>query len=111
MTFRRRAAVLAAGGAGALLLVIGSPVTASAAPTYTTANVTLNIRSGPSTGYSIVGTLPASSKVLLYCQTPGTTVTGTYGTSNIWDNISSGEYISDAYVNTGSDGYVTSRCG
>ena len=110
MTFRRRASVLLAGGAGALVLVIGSQVTASAAQQYTTANVTLNIRSGPGTGYSIVGTLPGSSKVLLYCQTPGTTVTGTYGTSNIWDNISNGEFISDAYVNTGSDGYVTSHC-
>ncbi len=54
--------------------------------------------------------MTGSSKVPLYCQTPSTTVTGTYGTSNIWDNISSGEYISDAYVNTGSDGYVTSHC-
>ncbi|MEV6486722.1 hypothetical protein [Streptomyces sp. NPDC051576] len=110
MTFRRRASVLLAGVAGALLMVMGSPVTASAAQTYTTANVRLNIRSGPGTGYSIVGNLPASSKVLIYCQTPGTTVTGTYGTSNIWDNISSGEFIADAYVNTGSDGYVASRC-
>jgi uncharacterized protein YraI len=110
MTFRRRASVLLAGTAGALLLVMGSPVTASAAQTYTTANVTLNIRSGPGTSYNIVGTLPGSSKVPIYCQTPGTTVTGTYGTSNIWDNISNGEFISDAYVNTGSDGYVASRC-
>jgi uncharacterized protein YraI len=77
---------------------------------YTTANVRLNIRSGPGTGYSIVGTLPGGSQVPIYCQTPGTTVTGTYGTSNIWDNISNGEFISDAYVNTGSDGYVASRC-
>ncbi|WTE48999.1 SH3 domain-containing protein [Streptomyces sp. NBC_01622] len=89
---------------------MGSPVTASAAQTYTTANVTVNIRNGPGTSYSIVGTLPGGSKVPIYCQTPGTTVTGTYGTSNIWDNISNGEFISDAYVNTGSDGYVASRC-
>lgn len=34
-----------------------------------------------------------------------------YGTSNIWDNISNGEFVSDAYVKTGSDGYVASRCG
>ncbi|MFD0184335.1 SH3 domain-containing protein, partial [Streptomyces sp. NPDC127133] len=27
------------------------------------------------------------------------------------DNIDSGEYVSDAYVNTGSDGYVAERCG
>jgi uncharacterized protein YraI len=72
--------------------------------------VQLNVRSGPGTGYSIVRVLPEGAKVPIYCQTPGTTVTGYYGTSNIWDNISNGEFVSDAYVNTGSDGYVASRC-
>ncbi|MEV6507135.1 SH3 domain-containing protein [Streptomyces sp. NPDC051642] len=84
--------------------------TVAAVHYYTTADVRLNIRSGPGTSYSIVGSLPGGSRVPIYCQTPGTTVTGTYGTSNIWDNISSGEFISDAYVSTGSDGYVASRC-
>ncbi|MGX1545360.1 SH3 domain-containing protein [Streptomyces adustus] len=83
---------------------------AATLPYYTTAPVRLNVRSGPGTGYSIVRTLPGGSKVPIYCQTPGTTVTGTYGTTNIWDNISNGEFISDAYVQTGSDGYVASRC-
>ena len=72
--------------------------------------VRLNVRSGPGTGYTIIRVLPEGAKVPIYCQTPGPTVTGPYGTSNIWDNIDSGEYVSDAYVNTGSDGYVASRC-
>jgi uncharacterized protein YraI len=84
---------------------------AAAVPYYPVApGVRLNVRSGPGTGYSIVRVLPEGSKVAIYCQTPGTTVSGPYGTSNIWDNISSGEYVSDAYVKTGSDGYVASRC-
>ena len=33
-------------------------------------------------------------------------MTGTYGTSTIWDRIGSGRYVSDAYVYTGHDGYV-----
>ena len=37
-------------------------------------------------------------------------MTGYYGTTSIWDNIDDGEYISDAYVNTGSDGYVRPHC-
>ncbi|MEU0060961.1 SH3 domain-containing protein, partial [Streptomyces sp. NPDC006334] len=49
--------------------------------------------------------------VAIYCQTPGTSVSGPYGTSSIWDNIGSGQYVSDTYVRTGSDGYVASRCG
>ena len=73
--------------------------------------VRLNVRSGPGTGYPIVRVLPEGAKVPIYCQTPGTTVTGPYGTSNIWDNIDDGQYVSDAYVYTGADGYVAPRCG
>ncbi|GAB2890229.1 SH3 domain-containing protein [Streptomyces deserti] len=70
----------------------------------------VNVRSGPGTNYTVVRVLPEGAKVAIYCQTPGTTVTGPYGTTNIWDNIDNGEYVSDAYVNTGSDGYVRPRC-
>ncbi|MFI2436463.1 SH3 domain-containing protein [Streptomyces sp. NPDC018693] len=72
--------------------------------------VRLNVRGGPGTNYSIVRVLPEGSKVPIYCQTTGTNVSGYYGTSNIWDNIASGEFVSDAYVRTGSDGFVASRC-
>ena len=71
----------------------------------------LNVRRGPGTQYSIARVLPEGAQVAIYCQTPGTSVVGPYGTSNIWDNIANGEFVSDAYVLTGSDGYVASRCG
>ncbi|MFE4551210.1 MULTISPECIES: SH3 domain-containing protein [unclassified Streptomyces] len=70
----------------------------------------LNVRSGPGTHYPIVRTLPAGSSVPIYCQCPGETVSGYYGTTNIWDNIANGQFVSDAYVKTGSDGYVAGRC-
>ena len=73
--------------------------------------VRLNVRSGPGTGYSLVRVLPEGARIPIFCQTPGTTVTGPYGSSNIWDNIDDGEFVSDAYVLTGTDGYVASRCG
>ncbi|TQE15707.1 SH3 domain-containing protein [Streptomyces ipomoeae] len=73
--------------------------------------VRLNVRSGPSTSYGIVRVLPEGSKVPIFCQTPGQTISGPYGTTNLWDNIADGEYISDAYVYTGVDGYVAGRCG
>ncbi|POX47774.1 SH3 domain-containing protein [Streptomyces sp. Ru72] len=86
--------------------------TAAALRYYAVApGVRLNVRSGPGTSYSIVRVLNEGAYVPIYCQTPGSTVTGYYGTSNIWDNISNGEFVADAYVNTGSDGYVASRCG
>ncbi|MEV1082041.1 SH3 domain-containing protein [Streptomyces sp. NPDC050211] len=92
----------------------GEAVTTAAAAAvryYSVApGVRLNVRSGPGTSYTIVRVLPAGSRVPIFCQTPGSTVTGPYGTSNIWDNIANGEFVSDAYVNTGSDGYIASRC-
>ncbi len=95
-------------------MVMGSPAQANAAAAvnyYSIApGISVNVRSGPGTGYTIVRVLPAGSQVPIYCQTPGTTVSGYYGTSSIWDNIDDGEYISDTYVNTGSDGYFRPRC-
>ncbi|MFF0450646.1 peptidase [Streptomyces sp. NPDC004609] len=70
----------------------------------------VNVRSGPGTGFGIVRVLPLGATVPIHCQKPGETISGPYGTTNIWDNIASGEFVSDAYVNTGSDGYVTIRC-
>jgi hypothetical protein len=77
----------------------------SARGTVNTAGASLNVRSGPGTGYAVVGSVADGQVVTIRCQTTGTTVTGTYGTSNIWDNIGSG-YISDAYVFTGYDGFI-----
>ncbi|SCG51960.1 M23 family metallopeptidase [Micromonospora coxensis] len=80
--------------------------------TVNTAGANLTVRSGPGTGYDAVGTVADGTRVTIYCQTTGTTVTGTYGTSNIWDRIGSGRYIADAYVHTGYDGFIPNvpRC-
>ena len=72
--------------------------------------VRLNVRSGPGTSYPIVNVLPEGARVAINCQRPGTTVTGPYGTSSIWDNIAGGQYVSDVYIKTGSDGYSRPRC-
>lgn len=75
-----------------------------------TAGAPLTVRSGPGTSYDNVGSLADGSHVTILCQSPGSTVNGTFGTSNIWDRIGTGRYIADAYVRTGSDGYVAPRC-
>jgi hypothetical protein len=76
------------------------------AATVNTAGSPLTVRSGPGTGYTAVGSVEDGETVWISCQTPGTTVTGTYGTSSIWDRIGTGRYVADAYVYTGYDGYV-----
>ncbi|MFJ5227643.1 hypothetical protein [Streptomyces sp. NPDC088400] len=70
----------------------------------------LNVRSGPGTNYRLVRVLSYNASVPINCQKPGEWVSGPYGTTNIWDNIANGEYVSDAYVHTGSSGYVAVRC-
>ncbi|MGW1885836.1 SH3 domain-containing protein [Streptomyces sp. NPDC001970] len=70
----------------------------------------VNVRSGPGRQYRLIRTLPYNVKVPVYCQKPGEQITGPYGTTTLWDNIADGEFVSDAYVNTGSDGYVAPRC-
>ncbi|WUD78828.1 SH3 domain-containing protein [Streptomyces sp. NBC_00510] len=102
--------------AGAVLVVLGGAAEATAASAdlvyYPVApDVRLNVRIGPGTGYQIVKVLPYDVKVPIICQTPGETVSGYYGTSNIWDRIAPGQYVSDTYVHTGSDGYIAGRCG
>ncbi|MEU8210302.1 peptidoglycan DD-metalloendopeptidase family protein [Micromonospora sp. NPDC049044] len=74
--------------------------------TVDTSGTPLTVRSGPGTGYASVGTVADGTRVTIACQTSGTTVTGTFGTSSIWDRIGSGRFIADAYVYTGYDGYI-----
>ncbi|MGC4790807.1 peptidoglycan DD-metalloendopeptidase family protein [Micromonospora sp. DT178] len=74
--------------------------------TVNTSGTALTVRSGPGTGYAAVGTVADGTRVTIQCQTSGTSVTGTYGTSTIWDRIGAGRFIADAYVYTGSDGYI-----
>lgn len=77
--------------------------------TVNTSGPSLTVRSGPSTGATAVGSVADGAKVTITCQKHGTSVTGTYGTTTLWDFIGTG-YVSDAYVNTGSDGQVAPTC-
>lgn len=96
---------VAAGETLAEAVATVTPVTYPIAPGYS-----VNVRSGPGTQYRVVDVLAPGSRVSVHCQTPGTSVHGPYGTSNIWDCVGTGRYVSDAYVNTGSDGYIAPHC-
>jgi uncharacterized protein YraI len=97
--------------ASATATATAEPLSAATTATYPVApGVRLNVRSGPSTNYSIVRTLPEGASVPIYCQRAGQSVSGPYGTTAIWDCIANAQYVSDAYVKTGSDGYVAPHC-
>ncbi|MBL8683438.1 MAG: peptidoglycan DD-metalloendopeptidase family protein [Myxococcales bacterium] len=74
-----------------------------------TSGISLTVRSGPGTNFGAVGSVGDGATVRITCQARGTSVTGTYGTSTLWDFIGTG-YVSDAYVSTGSDGQVAPTC-
>jgi surface antigen len=103
---------MALAGAIGLSVVAGGAAIANAATgTVRTEAASLSVRSGPGTAYARVGSVSKGTKVNIICQTTGSTVRGTYGTSSIWDKIGTGRFVSDAYVHTGSDGFVAPRCG
>ncbi|MFC8801732.1 hypothetical protein ACFT2C_28680 [Promicromonospora sp. NPDC057138] len=70
----------------------------------------LTVRSGPGTSTAAVGQAGNYANVVIECTATGTTVTGTYGTSNVWDRIGPNNWVSDAYVNTGSSTPVAPAC-
>lgn len=74
-----------------------------------TAGAPLTIRAGTSTSTAAIGSVADGAQVTITCQKRGQTITGTYGTSNLWDKVGSG-YVADAYVLTGSDGQVAPTC-
>jgi murein DD-endopeptidase MepM/ murein hydrolase activator NlpD len=70
-----------------------------------------NLRAGPGTNYAVVGTIAGGTQVWITCQAYGTTHTGPWGTTNLWNRLSSGAWITDAYVYTGTNGRVAPDCG
>jgi len=74
-----------------------------------TAGAPLTIRSSASTSGNAIGSLADGAYFAISCQKRGQSVTGTYGSSTLWDRVQGG-YVADAYVSTGSDGQVAPTC-
>lgn len=83
--------------------------TSSVVGRVNTSGADLNVRAGASTSTAVVGSVSDGEYVTISCQKRGQSVTGTYGTSTLWDKIGAG-YVADAYVSTGSDGQVAPDC-
>ena len=96
----------------ALGLAFAAPASATSG-TVTGTGSCLNERTGPGTGYSVITCISDGTSVGIACQTTGDTVTGPWGPTNIWDYIDYGNrggYVTDAYVYTGTNGFVAARC-
>jgi uncharacterized protein YraI len=75
----------------------------------------VSMYSGPGTNYSYLGFVASGEKVEVKCYSTGTTVSGPYGSENIWDKITATSYgyavwLPDALVYTGSNSAVVPHC-
>ncbi|MBJ7329220.1 MAG: CHAP domain-containing protein [Solirubrobacteraceae bacterium] len=70
----------------------------------------LIVRGAPRQSAREVRKLKDGATVHIVCQTMGEQVTGTYGTSTLWNKLAKGGFVSDTYIYTGSDGRVAPEC-
>ncbi|GIE00495.1 hypothetical protein Adu01nite_18450 [Paractinoplanes durhamensis] len=78
-----------------------APVAAQAAGVTATVDVQstpLKTRKGPSLASAIVGTLRDNQKVTIACAVTGPSVRGSVRTSTQWDRLTSGAYVTHAYI-------------
>jgi hypothetical protein len=75
-----------------------------------TAGDPMNVRATASTSAAVKGLAANYAKVNIECYVEGDTVAGKFGTNNIWDRIGPNNYVSDTYVQTGSDEPVAPHC-
>lgn len=84
---------------GALALpAVPAMARANAYATVTSTAGALNVRSGPGTTYPRLRTLANHTRVTPSCQRTGSRVTGPVRTTNLWDRLPGGGYVSDAYL-------------
>jgi Mannosyl-glycoprotein endo-beta-N-acetylglucosaminidase len=88
--------MVAAVGAG----LVTAPAVANAAGVAATVQVnsTLMVRSAPSLAARVVGSVANRQRITIQCAVTGTSVRGTVRTTTAWDRLSTGRYISHAYV-------------
>ena len=68
-------------------------------------------RSGPGSGYAIVGSVNDGATVTIVCSRNGTTHTGRSGNpTSLWNKLSDGSWVSDAFVWTGTRDPVSGWC-
>lgn len=108
-----RTATLIACALVATLLEVVAAAPAYAASGRVLAQPDINVRAFPAGTSALIAHIPYNKTVTINCTTRGTSVTGPYGASRIWDNVTykgvTG-YVSDAFMFTGSANAVAPDC-
>ncbi|BAL92833.1 putative M23-family peptidase [Actinoplanes missouriensis 431] len=90
LTSAAAAPAAAATGAAAKVAVVTG--------TAKTGSTPLNMRRSPSAGAERVGSVANGGTVWILCQAAAQQITGTVRTTNLWDHLANGSWVSDAYV-------------
>jgi hypothetical protein len=110
---RRAAVVIALIGGPTLGLALAGgahadPGTANPYQVANTGGEPVNVRNAPSLGAQVISTLSEGATIDISCQTTGDTATGTLSdSSDIWDGLAGGGYISDLFASTAGIGAFT----
>lgn len=94
----------------AALSVLPTPALAASAWEVEGEGEPVNLREGPGTDTRVVGSVPDGAWVTIVCTARGTTETGPWGESDVWDRLDSGDWISDAFVRTNTFEPVEAPC-
>lgn len=70
----------------------------------------VNLRAGPHVTEDAVGRVADAGTVQLQCWAYGSTHEGPWGSSDLWNQLTDGRWISDAFVYTGTFDPVVPRC-
>ncbi|MCM6774299.1 CAP domain-containing protein [Nocardia sp. CDC159] len=70
----------------------------------------VNLRSGPSLKSAKVGRVRDGGRVTIVCTARGDRVEGRWGATDVWDKLDSGRWISDAFVDTGTNDPAAPDC-
>ncbi|MEH1128726.1 sporangiospore maturation cell wall hydrolase GsmA [Micromonospora sp. CPCC 206061] len=71
---------------------------AGATPTVRSGGTGLNMRAGASTADAVAGRLREGARLTVTCQVYGELIAGTQGRTPMWNRLSNGRYVADAYV-------------
>ncbi|MEU5942234.1 peptidase M23 [Micromonospora sp. NPDC047548] len=71
---------------------------------------TVNRRIGPGTGYAVAGSIADGATVTVSCSANGTMHSGRWGTTALWNRLTDGTWVTDAYMWTGMAGPVNGWC-
>lgn len=107
------ALALAVTGTAGLTTAAAPPAQAAATVTVNTngTGLPLTVRTSASTSAAAKYTIAHGSRVTIECHVRGSSVNGIAGATTIWNRVKGGGYVSDGFLNTGSNAPVVPACG